>query len=186
VLLWTSTLDNYWTDLPLDPVYVPLVRQLATHAARVVPAAPAYTVGQTIDPTSVVDSAATAWVVESPSGRRQHLSSALRSESGQAALATLGEPGVYRLRPDGSRPDAGVLLAANVDAAEADPTRIEPAEIARAVADTGAAPNASAAPQESRTERESRQSLWRYLLVTLLALLAVESVVASRRPRLAR
>ncbi|AHG92747.1 double-transmembrane region domain protein (plasmid) [Gemmatirosa kalamazoonensis] len=180
VLLWASTLDNWWTDLPLDPVYVPLVRQLATHTARVLPAAPAYLVGQTIDPSSVSDDAAPEWVVESPSGRRQHVGA-----DGIPGLATLAEPGVYRVRPNGSRNDAGVLLAANVDPAEADPTRVPPAEIAAAVGDGSNAPVA-AAPAETRAEREARQSLWRYLLIAMLALLVAETVVASRRPRLAR
>jgi hypothetical protein len=181
VLLWTSTLDSYWTDLPLDPVYVPLVRQLATHTARVLPTAPAYLVGQTIDPATVSDESAPEWVVETPSGRRQHI-----GVDGIAGIATLSDPGVYRVRPNGSRDDAGVLLAANVDPAEADPTRIPPAEIAAAVGDGSNAPNAAAAPAESRAEREARQGLWRYVLSALLALLVAETLVANRRPRLAR
>jgi hypothetical protein len=138
-------------------------------------------VGQTIDPATVSEDPAPEWVVETPSGRRQHIGA-----DGIRGLATLSDPGVYRVRPNGSRADAGVLLAANVDPAEADATRIPPAEIAAAVGDGSRAPNAAAAPTESRAEREARQSLWRYFLLVLLALLVAETLVANRRPRLAR
>ena len=70
-----------------------------------------------------------------------------------AGLATLSDPGVYRVRPNGSRDDAGVLLAANVDPAEADPTRIAPAEIAAAV---GAGSNAPTVAAASATRSASR------------------------------
>ena len=33
VVLWTSTLDNYWNDLALKPVYLPLVHQVMRHLA---------------------------------------------------------------------------------------------------------------------------------------------------------
>jgi hypothetical protein len=180
VLLWASTLDAWWTDLPLDPSYVPLVRQLVTHAARFVPAPPAYTVGQTVEPSAIAGADAPEWIVETPSGRRVRLGG-----DGLPGVAQLTEPGFYAVRPTSAPVESATPIAANVDPAEADTARIAPAEIARAVVDTVSAPNATtAAPSETRAERESRQSLWRYLLATLLALLVAETLVANRRPRL--
>ena len=102
------------------------------------------------------------------------------------SLAQLTEPGFYRVRPDGAPPDGGVVVAANVDPAEADPARIAPEIIARAATDSVGAPGSTTAPAETRADREARQSLWWYLLVALLALLVAETLVANRRPQLAR
>ncbi len=183
VLLWASTLDTYWSDLPLDPIYVPFVRQLVTYAARVAPAASSYTVGQTIDPAALSAGDATSWVVETPAGRRLRVGA-----DGVAGLVALSEPGVYTIRgANADASDAGTLVAANVDPAEADAARIPPADIARAVVDsTLTVPPATAAESETRVEREARQSIWWYLLAALFALLVAESLVASRRPSLAR
>ncbi|HEX6629960.1 MAG TPA: BatA domain-containing protein, partial [Gemmatimonadaceae bacterium] len=49
VLLWTSALDNRWSDLPVQPVFLPLVHELARHAAGRPPAAPAVHVGDRVD-----------------------------------------------------------------------------------------------------------------------------------------
>lgn len=32
VLVWTSSLDTFWTDLPLQPMFVPLMHELSKHA----------------------------------------------------------------------------------------------------------------------------------------------------------
>ncbi len=69
-------------------------------------------------------------------------------------------------------------VAINVDPREGDPARISAAEFQSAVArlkDVGAA--------EARVEavqQEDRQQLWRFVLIAMLAMLAVEGVVASR------
>ena len=34
VVLWASSLDNWWTNLPLQPVFLPFVHQLARHVGR--------------------------------------------------------------------------------------------------------------------------------------------------------
>ena len=49
VLLWTSTLDLFWNDLALKPVYLPFVHQVARHLADYRERANWATVGQVID-----------------------------------------------------------------------------------------------------------------------------------------
>ena len=49
VLLWTSTLDLFWNDLALKPVYLPFVHQLARRLADYRERANWATVGQVID-----------------------------------------------------------------------------------------------------------------------------------------
>jgi hypothetical protein len=177
IVLWASTLDAYWTDIALDPVYVPLVHGMATHAARFANTPPAYAVGQTIDPSAVAGVAGGAWVIETPTGRRLRLGA-----EGEPGVATLGDAGFYRVRPANSPPDAGTLLAANVDAAEADPARLDPVVLSRAVTDTTAGAAAGATTvEEPRAAREARQSFWRYLLFIALALLGIETYLSNRR-----
>jgi CBS domain-containing protein len=69
-------------------------------------------------------------------------------------------------------------VAVNVDPREADPTRVSAAEFEAAVTrlkDAGAAD----AQVEAR-QQEDRQHLWQYALALMMAILAIEGVVASR------
>ena len=50
VLLWTSTLDNYWNDLALKPVYLPFVHQIIRHLATYEQPANFFTIGEVVDP----------------------------------------------------------------------------------------------------------------------------------------
>ena len=49
VLLWASSLDQSWTDLPMKPVFLPFVHRAATHLVTYVPPQPWATVGQVLD-----------------------------------------------------------------------------------------------------------------------------------------
>jgi hypothetical protein len=185
VLMWASTLDNFWTDLAVQPVFVPLVHQLAKHTANFRDARPWLTVGQTAD-LSTAGASAGEWVVETPSGRTEPLSAA----SGAAPALTASEQGFYTVRRADGRV-APLTVAVNLDAAEADPARVDPGEVARAVApDPRAAPSAAAqAEGASRQDEERRQSAWWYVLATALVVLAAETLLSnrlSRAPRAAR
>ena len=50
VVLWASTLDNYWNDLALKPVYLPFVHEVVRHLATYEEPANWFTVGEVIDP----------------------------------------------------------------------------------------------------------------------------------------
>jgi hypothetical protein len=102
VLVWASTLDTFWNDLALQPVFVPLVQQMATHAARYAESRPWLTAGQLLDLSRTVrGDSAQQWVVESPAGR----SSRVGGEGVPPALA-LVEQGFYQVRPS-PRPTRG-------------------------------------------------------------------------------
>jgi len=80
----------------------------------------------------------------------------------------------------GGRPEA---IAVNLDPAESDLNAMDPSELVATV--TGHASQSqvqtAAGPQEmTREESERRQSLWWYLLLAGLALLAAESIIANR------
>jgi hypothetical protein len=182
VILWTTTLDDSWTDIGLKPVFLPLVHQLSRYLSHYEPATSWFTVGQVLDLAARAKGHADRIVV-TPSGERISQPGA---GEGNEGLLELTEQGIYEVRTPGAattvRPEA---LAVNLDPAESDLTAIDPAELVAAV--TGhATPSSmqSSEPQEmTREEAERRQSLWWYLLMAGLLLLAVETVISNRLSR---
>ena len=180
VVVWASTLDNFWSDLAVQPVFVPLVHQMTRHAAGYRDARPWLTVGQTLGLGAEGQAAGAGWAVETPSGKTIEV----RGVGGAAPALTVSEQGFYVAR----RPDAAgapaLTVAANLDAAEADPARVEPAEIVRAVtAGGGSRASGAAAATLTREDQEERQGLWWYLLVGALTLLAAETLLSNRLSR---
>jgi hypothetical protein len=182
VLVWASTLDGSWNDLPLQPIFLPFVHQLARYAAAWTERPAWHTVGEAAEPAEIASpdvrgaSSVPALVATTPSGRLVRLTS---PDSARGRTLALEEQGFYELRPAGSTSGSPVLVAANVDLREADLAHVEPAEIVRAIsAGSGGRP---AAPDEvqSAAERERRQSIWWYLLAALLVLLATETVMSN-------
>ena len=70
ILMWTTTLDLFWNDLPLKPVYLPFVHQLARHLADHRERRNWASVGQVVDLSDESDPAAKARIVVTPSGGR--------------------------------------------------------------------------------------------------------------------
>jgi hypothetical protein len=183
VLVWTSTLDNFWNDLALQPVFLPFVHQMARHAARFTEAKPWFTVGEALDlgrqPAAAAGRA--GWdadadlVAQAPSGERTQLG----GRTGGRSLA-LREHGFYELRPLGSAAGSGRAVAVNVDAGEADLSHMDPAELTAAVSKQAGAAQAAAIADATPEETEQRQTLWWYLLAAAVILLAAETVMANR------
>jgi hypothetical protein len=156
VLLWTSTLDNYWNDLALQPVYLPLVHQLARYASGRGDAVNSFLAGDVIDVTD--DKAMASAGLGDVAGELQEGERVVISPDGEAlALRSAGGPlyisldaqGFYDIRPQG-RGDAvrALAIAVNVDLAEADLTPLDPQEMVAAVT---AVPADGAAPRRSRS-----------------------------------
>ena len=83
-------------------------------------------------------------------------------------------PGVATV-PGGT---TSTLVAVNVDPAETDPGRLTPDEFKSAVATRGSGAQAGARLQAE--EQEERQHIWQYVLGLMLAMLVIESWVATR------
>jgi hypothetical protein len=173
VLLWTSSLDTGWNDLALQPVFLPFLHQLVKHAAGHLESRPWYTVGEALDLASEAELQGREVAVIAPAGEKQRL------PVGQRALE-LTAPGYYELR----RLEGGGwsrVAAVNFDPSESDLASLDPEEVVGAVTREQRARAARGGePALTTEEHESRQALWRWLLVAAFAFLALETVLSNR------
>jgi hypothetical protein len=171
VLMFGAPLDNDWSDLPVQPVYLPLMHRMLMYAAGWKPASASHTIGDAvaIEPGD--------YVVVSPRSRRITLSS-------RHPVLPLEERGFYEVRDAARAGSVTSTIASNVDVAESDLTPLNATELATSVQVPASATRAvRAAPVATASERERRQSLWWYLMVIGFALLAIETVVSNRLSR---
>lgn len=176
ILLFTSTFDASWNDLPLTPLYLPLIRQMTRFLGERETKA-WNPVGQAFTVAVAKDGSLPA--VDSPSGER--LTERKQTATGEL-IVNAKEPGFYRLRYS----DVSDFAAVNLDSKESDLTKLNVDEFIASV--TGADPKAqTAAANEKLTneEVESRQRVWWWLLIVALLLFLTEAIL-SRRTRMAR
>jgi len=179
VIVLTTTLDDSWTDLPLKPIYLPVVQQTVRYLARYEQTPSWMTVGQVIDLASTSAKIRTDRIVVTPAGQR------ITQRAGSPGLLELSEQGIYEVRAAGATTGRPQAIAVNIDPAEADLTSLDPKELVAAV--TGhATPDSvetSGPGAISREDTERRQALWWYLLFAGLLLLAAETVISNRLSR---
>ena len=188
LLVWTSTLDSYWNDLALQPVFLPFVHQVAKYAGRYSGARASFAAGEVLDLSRHAELAGGAGragapvVVEAPSGAKTRLASS------NEGLVPLHEQGFYEIRPDGAARGMGQRVAVNLDPAEANLARIDPEELkASVLASNGAATaGAIAADAPTREDTERRQTIWWYLLALAGVLFATETLMSNRLSRRGR
>jgi hypothetical protein len=172
VLLFTSTLDSSWNDLPLTPLYLPLVRQMTRYLGERDRQA-WHLIGQTFTVPQAKDGSLPA--IDSPSNNR--LTERNQTASGDL-IVNARENGFYRLRY-GTESD---YAAVDLDGKEADLTKLDLDVFATAV--TGADPKAEAAiaaeAKLTDEEREAKQRVWWPLLIAALLLFVTEAVLARR------
>jgi len=177
VIVWTSTLDDSWTDLPVKPVYLPLVHQLVSYLARYEQTPSWLTVGQVVDLASISATIRGDRLVVSPSAQRT------TQRANTPGLLELTEQGIYEVRAAGSNTGRPQAIAVNIDPVEADLTPLDPAELVASVtghASQDVAEAGAAAEALSPEDSEKRQALWWYLLMAGMLLLAAETVISNR------
>ena len=172
VLLITTTMDTSWNDLPLTPMFLPLVRQMMEYLGGR-EAASSYTIGQALTTPADKDSSLPA--VDSPGGTR--LDEMRTNASGEQSFDA-SEIGFYRLRYR----NRDEFVAVNLDTKESDLAKLSIDDLVASI--SPAADAANSAPAESSRltaeEKEAKQRLWLPLLLTALALFVAEAVVARR------
>lgn len=164
-LVFASDIDNRWNSFPRHTAFLPFVQEAIHFLAGPRPSAAEYTVGEaaTLAPSQV---------------GRVHLAG---SDVGRVLVdppadAPISAPGFVQIVD--SRTGLRRWAAVNVDATETDPARLSAVDFSAAITRLkGVARGAE--PIDDR-EREERQHIWQYVLVAMLAIMAVESLVAKR------
>ena len=190
VLALTSTLDNFWNDLPVQPVFLPLVHKLAEYAAGWVEPSPWFTVGQVVDVAGRSSSVATAdtakadsAVAAAPGRERVAIVPGGGRLAVESGLLRLEDRGFYQVREVGDIANERII-AANVYLAESDLTSMEAQDLVSAIQPRGdAARLAGGADRVAPEDRERRQALWWYLLIVAFIALSAETVLSNRLSR---
>ena len=192
VLVWTTSLDSFWNDLALQPVYLPFVHRVTEYLGGRAEAVPWFVTGQVVDMADP-DALETAGLVSSEAaGLAEGLEQVAMSPSGGSTRLPAGEGprylpldehGFYTVRQPGSDPARPFVMAVNVDLEESNLARIDPEELVLQIeaptAAPGGGPRLGEAMELRREDQERRQSLWRWLLLAALGLFVAETVVSN-------
>jgi hypothetical protein len=180
VLLWASTLDNYWNDLALKPVYLPFVHEIVRHLATYEEPQPWFTIGEVVDPGHLLRASGvglqtgTGALVLTPGGQRIE-------QSGTPTPVQLEQPGFYEVRRR-SNQSGTVSIAANLDTAESNLAVLDTQELSAALAGRPGTVNPALSDAATLTpeDQERRQNFWWYLLIAGLLLLGLETAISNR------
>jgi hypothetical protein len=170
LILITSSLDTSWNDLPLTPVFLPLLNQMLDYLGNR-GTSPSQLVGQAFVAPPDRDGSHPA--VDSPAGKRVE---GTRNASGADSI-NAAEVGFYRLRYR----DRTDHVAVNLDTRDADLTRLNVEEF-RAAVSAGPDEAAAAGPAARATaeEIEKDQRLWLPILLMALGIFLAEAMLARR------
>lgn len=177
VLLWASTIDRDWTDLPIQPAFLPLMQQSTRYLARAPmrEPEPALAVGQRHE--IALHEGDLRVEVTQPSGRQRSFERDRVAGRKTLTFDATDEPGIYRVAAAGRdgvlRPRGDATFVVNVDAAESDLRPIDHARLDELAAGGGAKLAAS------RPKR--RVELWHALGAALLVLLLGEALLLRRK-----
>jgi len=190
-LLFASSLNMDWNDLPLKSVFLPFLHQLVKYSTHYDEEQSAFAVGEvvplsTLNPmlgkalnklSGSLGAFSQSWQVTTPKGDKAELADADLLKS---PFFQLEEPGFYLSRVH----NFDNAVAVNVVAAESDLRKVAPDKILASLRKVGRT-NATTAPtREATTDQqeawESKQRVWWYLLVLALAVLLVESFLSNR------
>jgi hypothetical protein len=181
VVVWTTSFDDSWSDLPKTAIYLPLVHQLVKYLGQYKSSSSWHTVGDVID-LSVLTKSRTDRVVVTPANER------VTMKASENLPLELNEQGMYEIRAADNASARSERIAVNLDPAESDLSPLDPEELVATVTGranqtaTGSAQTSELTPADA----ERRQSLWWYLLLLGLLLLTAEvavSNVLSRKER---
>ncbi len=183
VLIWTSTIDNFWNDFVLKATYLPFAHKVVEYLAGYAAPTPYLTAGQVLDlaeypGASGLDALSPNLVVRDPSEDRVEI-----GRDGRPGFIELSEQGFYEVRDTGA--DAPpVVVAVNVDLSESNLERVDPEELVAMATGRAGGDRSVVAERELRAEDlERRQTLWWYLLVGALGFLTAETVISNRLSR---
>jgi hypothetical protein len=178
MLVFASSLDKIWNDLPLKPSFVPFVHQSARYLTRYNAVKGWYSLDEGIPIIGALEGGV-ARVIDP--GGTQEAEWALKS--GEQRFFNPKEPGFYELR---NGRDIRIL-AVNSPAGEGNLEKMDPQDLIASVQSTEAeARQAGTFTTDDKLEYARRQMGWWYLLVVAFIAGIVELYIANSRTQSVR
>jgi hypothetical protein len=173
MLVFNSTVDSRWNDLPYKPSFLPLFQEMIRYLSRYNETRGWYQLGEGIPVTAGVGNA-TAAVID-PKGERQSLGDIA---AGQSKFFTPAMPGFHEIRVG---PDTR-MIAVNPPATEGNLETMPPEDLIASVQRTQAeSQQTDFRGNEEKEEYARRQMGWWYLLMFALLAGMAEIYIANRR-----
>lgn len=173
VIAVATTANAEWSNLPLQPFFVPLMQRLTTYLATEGSAPAWQLVGSTIRLPLEKAELGSEFTLRDPTGQTQTLKSAKEGDAVFVQSPPINQPGIYQLQKIGT--DKTSLLAFNIDGAESN-LKALPATDVQKIANRYDAAYADTLPAYQALDRTRRHGaeLWQPLLILLLGLLFAE------------
>ena len=177
VLMFASSADRLWTDLPLYPVFPLFVHEAITHLTM--PAGfETYLVGQPIVVPALSEFPADQYIATNPSGRELELSLAATQRGAMVELSHVDQVGFYEfiLNPEQPR-----LVAVNPDTRESDLRAMTDAQWEATLADVTASVSRDAMRVDQLTSKATGpHEYWRYLMIGSIGMFLAEGWLSRR------
>jgi len=169
VVVVAAPADASWSDLPLQPVFLPLVQRLVAHAAGLVENRRWFTVGE----VGALPPEPSSLTIVDPSGGKR------RVAADSSRTVVFGEPGIYQAMADVAAAPVA-RFAVNTAPAESDLASIGADEIVALIKPAADSVSGAAGSRLTIAEQERAQSWWIMLLAAAILLLAAEAFYAGR------
>ncbi len=177
VIVSATTADAEWSNLPLQPFFVPLMQRLVTYLATQSTISAWDQVGEPLRMVFPKERAGVEYTLRDPTGQTQTL--LVKAEGDQALLESkaISVPGIYKL----TQGNETRLLAYNLDPAESNLTPLAADKI-QALAERHQAAFVESFDGWQKLDRTRRHGseLWQPFLLGLLALLFFEVLLQQR------
>jgi hypothetical protein len=180
VIFAATTADSEWSNLPLQPFYVPLMQRLVTYLATQSTISAWDQVGAPLRIVFPKERLGIEYTLTDPTGQTQLLK--LKADADKSLLESkpIATPGIYKLSQAGENR----LLAYNLDPTESNLAAL-PAEKVKALADRHQSSYVDSFEGWQKLDRTRRHGseLWQPFLMALLALLFFEVLLQQRIAR---
>ncbi|MCB1278585.1 BatA domain-containing protein [Prosthecobacter sp.] len=179
VIAVATTANAEWSNLPLQPFFVPLMQRLTTYLATEGSAPAWQIVGSNIRLPLEPAELGAEFTLRDPTGQTQTLKSAKEGDAVFVQSPPITQPGIFQLQKTGT--EKTMLLAFNVDGSESDLKALPVADIQK-IAQRHDAAFADTLPAYQALDRTRRHGseLWQPLLIALLGLLFFEVLLQQR------
>jgi len=182
VIACATTANAEWTNLPLQPFFVPLMQRLTTYLATEGSAPAWQLVGTTLHLPLEKAELGAEFTLRDPTGQMQTLKSQQEGDKVFVQSPPIAQPGIFVLQRVGSEKTS--YLAFNTDNNESD-LKALPNDQIKKIAERHEAAFADSLPSYQALDRTRRHGseLWQPLLIALLALLFFEVLLQQRIAR---